>query len=62
MDALAVRWLFPGKDVQVEARCLDCAEPLRLHMRDDSMRAFPETMVGQANLPATRWNHNWAHT
>jgi hypothetical protein len=31
-------------------------------MRDETLLAVPETTVGHANLPATRWNHNWAHT
>jgi len=49
--------------VQVDARCLDCALPLQLRMRDDSFLAIsPETMVGHANVPAPRWNENWALT
>jgi len=32
-------------------------------MRDDRMLAVvPETIVGNANLPAPRWNQNWAYT
>lgn len=58
-----MRWLFPGKEVQVDARCLDCAQPLQLRMRDDVIVALsPETMVGHANLPAPHWNQNWALT
>jgi len=58
-----VRWLFPGKEVQVDARCLDCAEPMRLLMRDDTFLAVsPDTIVGHANNPAPRWNENWAYT
>jgi hypothetical protein len=30
-------------------------------MEDETILVFPETMVGQANLPAPRWNQNWAH-
>ncbi|PYN94600.1 MAG: hypothetical protein DMD91_27500 [Candidatus Rokuibacteriota bacterium] len=63
MDSLAVRWLFPGKEVQVDARCLDCARPLQLRMRDETFLTIsPETMVGHANIPAPRWNENWAFT
>jgi hypothetical protein len=63
LDSLAVRWLFPGREVQVDARCLDCAQPLQVRMRDAAILAVsPKTIVGHANLPAPRWNHNWAYT
>jgi len=46
-EALAVRWLFPGKRVQIDAPCLDCGEPLRVLMRDELIAvADPETIVG----------------
>ena len=34
MESLAVRWLFPGKEVVVESRCLDCGGSIRLRTRD----------------------------
>jgi hypothetical protein len=36
-EALAVRWLFPGRTVRIDAPCLDCGEPLRLEMRDEQV-------------------------
>jgi hypothetical protein len=46
-EALAVRWLFPGKTVQIDAPCLDCGEPLRVLMRDDeTLSAEPEGIAG----------------
>ncbi len=38
-EALAVRWLFPGKTVQIDAPCLDCGEPIRIRMRDEETLA-----------------------
>jgi len=37
LEALAVRWLFPGQEVQIDAPCLDCGEPIRLRFRDDAI-------------------------
>jgi hypothetical protein len=46
-EALAVRWLFPGKTVQIDAPCLDCGDPVRVVMRDEDVLAVePESIVG----------------
>ncbi|HZQ37779.1 MAG TPA: organomercurial lyase [Dehalococcoidia bacterium] len=46
-EALAVRWLFPGKTVEIDAPCLDCGEPLRVTMRDEAIAEVqPATIVG----------------
>ena len=46
-EALAVRWLFPGRTVQIDAPCLDCGEPLRVAMRDEETLAVePAELVG----------------
>jgi hypothetical protein len=46
-EALAVRWLFPGKTVQIDAPCLDCGDGLRIVMRDEeTVVVEPEAMVG----------------
>ena len=31
---LAVSWLYPGKEVQIDCPCLDCGEPIQVRMRD----------------------------
>jgi hypothetical protein len=36
-EALAVRWLFPGNLIRVDAPCLDCGEPMALEFRDDDL-------------------------
>ena len=46
-EALAVRWVFPGRTVRVDAPCLDCGEPLAVAMRDeDVLSVEPAAMVG----------------
>lgn len=48
-ESLAMRWVFPGKTVQIDAPCLDCGEPLRLVMRDEEVTTVdPPAMVGYA--------------
>lgn len=48
-EALAVRWLFPGKLVRVAAPCLDCGEPIAVELRDSQMLSVePKTIVGYA--------------
>ena len=37
MESLAVRWLFPGREVVVDSKCLDCGGSIRLRMRDDEI-------------------------
>ena len=52
MESLAVRWLFPGKEVVVESRCLDCAGSIRLRMRDEEiLEVQPEPAVGYMPSP-----------
>lgn len=47
-----MRWLFPGQEVRVESRCLDCAESVRVRMRDEEMLEIdPETAVGYMPSP-----------
>ncbi len=55
MEVLAVRWLFPGQEVQVETRCLDCGEPIRVVIRDQEILDIdPETAVGYMPSPFAR--------
>ncbi len=42
-----MRWLFPGKEVRIEAACLDCGEPIVVRMRDDEiLEVDPPDAVG----------------
>ena len=52
LEALAMRWVFPGLEVRVEASCLDCGEPVVVVARDDQLLdVTPETAVGHMNRP-----------
>ena len=35
LEALAIRWLFPGQIVQIDAPCLDCGASVRVRMQDE---------------------------
>jgi hypothetical protein len=41
-----VRWLFPGKEIRIDAPCLDCGEPITIRMKDDEILEVdpPETV------------------
>ena len=46
-EALAIRWLVPGRTVTVDAACLLGGEPLRIEMRDEEILLIdPPEMVG----------------
>jgi hypothetical protein len=52
MESLAVRWLFPGREVVVDSRCLDCGESIRLRMRDEEILEMdPQNAVGYMPSP-----------
>jgi hypothetical protein len=47
-----VRWLFPGQEVLIESRCLDCGELIRIRTRDDEVLEIdPTTAVGYMPSP-----------
>lgn len=53
-EALATRWLFPGKTVRVEAPCLDCNQPMVIEIRDERLlRVEPVGIVGHLNASWT---------
>ena len=46
-EALAIRWVFPGKLIRVDAPCLDCGESIALEFRDeDLLLEDPPGLVG----------------
>ena len=52
---LAVRWLFPGTEVRIDTRCLDCGEPILIRMRDEEiLEVDPPTTVGHMNVPLSK--------
>jgi len=48
-EALAIRWLVPGKDVKIQAPCLCCGEPVTVDMLDDEFTVDPAEAVGYTN-------------
>lgn len=47
-----MRWLFPGKTVELSAPCLDCGDPVHVVMRDEAVLAVePEGIVGYTYAP-----------
>jgi hypothetical protein len=51
-----VSWLFPGKEVHLETRCLDCGESITVSMKDGTLLdTHPETTVGYITLPLREW-------
>lgn len=55
MESLAVRWLFPGREVEVDSTCLDCGKLVRVRMRDETLLEMtPESAVGYMPSPFSR--------
>ncbi len=57
-----MRWLFPGQEVRIDARCLDCGEPIIVRMRDEQILEIdPPTAVCHSNVPLPKFaEHSWA--
>ena len=56
---LAVRWLFPGQEVVVETRCLDCGGSIHVRTRDEEILEIdPESAVGY--MPSPLPDRGWA--
>ena len=55
MESLAVRWLFPGKEVRIDAACLDCGDPIVVRMRDEEiLEVDPPEAVGHTVISFAR--------
>ena len=56
-------WLFPGQEVQIDATCLDCLEPMLVRMIDgEVLEVEPETIVGHQNIVPNREGVGWPDT
>jgi hypothetical protein len=56
LEALAVSWLFPGRQVQIDSLCPDCGQPIALTMRDGQLLSIsPDTTVAHINVPVAQW-------
>ena len=47
---LAVRWLFPGSEVRIDTRCLDCGEPILIRMRDEEIALWLDRRLRSGEL------------
>jgi hypothetical protein len=59
LEALAVCWMFPSSEVAVRSRCVHCAEPVTVVIRDgEVLSSDPATAVGHMNAPfsAADWD------
>ena len=53
---LAVRWLFSGKEIQVEVSCLDCGKPIYIRMQDEAILEIdPPDAVAYITSPFAKW-------
>ena len=47
LEATAIRWLFPGQTVRIEAPCLCCGEAMVVEMHDEEITTTePAEIVG----------------
>lgn len=59
-EALAIRWLVPGRTVRIDAPCLCCGEAMTVEMCDDDISVVePTELVGYTSVeiggdPSTR--------
>ena len=50
-----MRRLFPGSEVRLDTRCLDCGQPIVVRMRDEEiLEVDPPTTVGHINVPFSK--------
>lgn len=51
-----MRWLFPGSEIRIETRCLDCGDPITVRFDDGRLvDVEPSTAVGYMMSPFTKW-------
>ncbi|MDA1001399.1 MAG: organomercurial lyase [bacterium] len=58
-ESLAMCWMFPGKEVEVDTYCMHTGEPLRIVNRDgEILHASHPGIHGYVALPFRRWREN----
>jgi hypothetical protein len=56
LEALAVSWLFPGREVRIDSLCPDCGEPISVAMTGGELVSIsPGSVVAHINLPVSKW-------
>lgn len=59
-ESLAVCWLFPGKRVRIDFRCLDCNQPLVIEMQEGVVLSAQSEIVGHTNRSWAGPPGDWA--
>jgi hypothetical protein len=58
-----VSWLFPDRQLSIEAPCLDCGEPIRMTVTNGEIQdVTPGSAVVHVNVPLLEWRDNWPYT
>lgn len=56
LEAMALSWLFPGREVRIDSLCPDCGEPIQVVMRDGELSSLsPNSVVAHINIPVAKW-------
>jgi len=56
LEALAVSWLFPDREVRVDSLCPDCGNPINLAMRSGELMSIaPDGVVAHTNVAVAKW-------
>ena len=62
-ESLAVCWLFPGKTVRIDSKCLDCGEPIRVDVKDGKIEhEEPKGLIGHVSVPFGQWIFNMPYS
>ncbi|MDY6933423.1 MAG: hypothetical protein SVZ03_04275 [Spirochaetota bacterium] len=49
--------------MQIDSVCLDCGEPIRVHVKDGNIELEePKGLIGHVSLPIGRWFFNIAYS
>jgi hypothetical protein len=57
LAVFGLRWVFPGKEIVVDANCIDCGETLRLRLKDDEiLEREPASIIGLITLHLMMWS------
>jgi hypothetical protein len=63
LESLAICWLFPGQEIQIETTCLDCGESIGFGIRDGVIQGqVPSGIYGYVDIPFRDWSQNWPYT
>jgi hypothetical protein len=63
LESLAVCWLFPGQEIQIETTCPECGESIRVKIQDGVIQGQePNGIYGYVDIPFREWRRDWPYT